>query len=25
MRMVGSHQIHGDVRVDEDHGCTPDP
>jgi len=25
MRMGGAHQIHGNVGVDKDHGCTPDP
>ena len=25
MRMGSAHQIHGNVGVDKDHGCTPDP
>jgi hypothetical protein len=25
MRMGSAHKIHGNVGVDKDHGCIPDP
>jgi hypothetical protein len=25
MRMRSADQVHGNVGVDKDHGCTPDP